>query len=93
VASHRARRLDVLQRAENEFDAIPFDAEATRAFGRISAAVRAAGGQPRGRIADLMIASVAAAQALPLTTTNPGDFTGLEAILDVVAVDRPAAQP
>jgi predicted nucleic acid-binding protein len=89
----RARRLDVLQRAENEFDAIPFDAEAARAFGRISAAVRAAGRQPRGRIADLMIASVAAAQALPLYTTNPGDFAGLEAILDVLAVNRPADQP
>src|SRR5579862_8769987 len=33
----RARRLDVLQRAENEFDPIPFDSQAARAFGRVTA--------------------------------------------------------
>jgi predicted nucleic acid-binding protein len=36
--AERARRLDVLQRAENEFDPIPFDAEAARIYGRICAA-------------------------------------------------------
>jgi predicted nucleic acid-binding protein len=30
-ATERARRLDVLQRAEHEFDPIPFDADAARA--------------------------------------------------------------
>lgn len=29
--AERARRLDVLQRVENEFDPVPFDAEAARA--------------------------------------------------------------
>ncbi len=38
-----ARRLDVLQRAESEFDPIPFGAEAARAYGRVAAAVIAAG--------------------------------------------------
>ena len=32
-AAERARRLDVLQRAEHEFDPIPFDAEYTRDLG------------------------------------------------------------
>jgi predicted nucleic acid-binding protein len=32
-AAERARRLDVLQRAEHEFDPIPFDADAARAYG------------------------------------------------------------
>ncbi|AEW96655.1 MULTISPECIES: type II toxin-antitoxin system VapC family toxin [Streptomycetaceae] len=88
--AERARRLDVLQRAENEFDPIPFDAEAARAYGRICAAVISAGGKPRRRVADLMIAAIAVAEDLPLFTTNPGDFKGLETLLTVVPVTRPA---
>jgi predicted nucleic acid-binding protein len=82
----RARRIDVLQRAESEFDPLPFDADAARAFGRVTAAVLAAGRKPRARTADLMIASVAIANDLPLYTTNPDDFTGLEKLLTVRAV-------
>ncbi len=85
----RARRLDVLQRVENEFDAIPFGPEAARTFGRITAAVIAAGRQPRRRIADLMIAATAVAEELPLFTTNPSDFDGLTNLLTVVPVTRP----
>ena len=85
----RARRLDVLQRVEHEFDPIPFDAEAARAFGRVTAAVVSAGRKPRRRIADLMIAATAVAEGLPLFTTNPGDFDGLQGMLTVVAVARP----
>lgn len=87
--AERARRADVLQRAENEFDPIPFDAEAARMFGRICAAVRAVGRTPRRRVADLMIASVAAAAELALYTTNPGDFAGLDEVVRVVPVRRP----
>ena len=85
----RARRSDVLQRAENEFDPIPFETESARVFGRISAAVQARGRTPRRRIADLMIASIAAAAELPLYTTNPADFDGLDNIVRVVPVQRP----
>jgi predicted nucleic acid-binding protein len=88
VRAERARRTDVLQRVEHEFDPIPFDAEAARAFGRISAAVLDAGRTPRRRIADLMIAATAAAAGLPLYTTNPRDFSGLEGIVDVKPVER-----
>lgn len=87
----RARRLDVLQRTENEFDPIPFDVEAARIYGRVCAAVVAAGRKPRRRIAGLMIASVAIAEGLPLYTTNPQDFVGLEDLLTVVPVTRPGA--
>lgn len=87
--TERARRSDVLQRAENEFDPIPFDSEAARIFGRISVAVRAYGRTPRRRVADLMIAAVAAAAELPLYTTNPDDFAGIEEIVRVVPVRRP----
>jgi len=88
--TERARRLDVLQRAEHEFDPIPFDAEAARIYGRVSAAMSAAGRRPRRRIADLMIAATAIAQGLPLFTTNPDDFTGLAGLLTLVPVTRPA---
>jgi len=50
-AAERARRLDVLQRAEHEFDPIPFDADAARAYGRVTAAVIAAGRKPRRNLA------------------------------------------
>jgi predicted nucleic acid-binding protein len=89
--AERARRLDVLQRAENEFDPIPFDAEAARTYGRVCAAVVEAGRKPRHRIAGLMIAAVAVAQDLALYTTNPDDFAGLDGLLTVVPVTRPAS--
>lgn len=85
----RARRAELLQRVENEFDPIPFETESARIFGRISAAVQARGRTPRRRVADLMIASIAAAAHLPLYTTNPTDFDGLDAIIRVVPVRRP----
>jgi len=87
----RARRLDVLQRAENEFDPIPFDAEAARTYGRVCAAVAGAGRMPRRRVAGLMIAAVAVAQDLALYTTNPDDFAGLDGLLTVVPVTPPAS--
>jgi predicted nucleic acid-binding protein len=91
--TERARRMDILQRAEHEFDPIPFDAEAARLYGRVSAAVVAAGRKPRRRALDLMIASIAMAEGLPLYTSNPDDFAGLEQLLTIVPVPRPAAAP
>jgi predicted nucleic acid-binding protein len=87
--TERARRMNVLQRAEADFAPIPFDAEAARVYGQVSAAAIAIGRKPRARMADLMIASTAIAEGLPLFTTNPGDFTGLEHLLRVVRVIRP----
>jgi predicted nucleic acid-binding protein len=87
--AERARRLDVLQRTENEFDPIPFGTEAARAYGMITAAVVAARRKPQRRIADLMIASTAVAEGLPLYTTNPDDFTGLQDLLTIMPVTRP----
>jgi len=55
--------------------------------------VIAAGRKPRRRIADLMIAAVAVAEELPLFTTNPGDFAGLDDLLVVVPVTRPITAP
>lgn len=87
--AERARRLEVLQRAESEFDPIPFDAETARIFGRVTAAVVAVGRRPRRRIADLMIAATAIAEDLPLFTTNPNDYVGVDRLMRVVGVTRP----
>lgn len=87
--AERASRLEILQRAENEFDPIPFDAEAARIYGRVAAAVIGAGRKPRRRFADLMIVSIAIAEGLPLFTTNPKDFSGLDSLLTIVPVNRP----
>ena len=88
--AERARRLEILQRAESEFDPVPFDAEAARIYGRVTAAVIAAGRKPRRRAADLMIAATAIAEDLPLFTANPADFAGLDVLLRIVPVIRPA---
>ena len=54
--TERARRQERLQRAEATFDAIPFDAAAARAYGRVYAEVAAAGRKARGeRALDLLI--------------------------------------
>lgn len=82
----RARRQDRLQWATATWDALPFDADAARTYGRIFAAVRARGRSTRTRLADLLIAATAAANGLPLYTRNPTDFTGLEQLVSVKAV-------
>jgi len=90
--AERARRISVLQHTEATFDPLPFDAEAARTYGMVCAAVLAAGRTPRRRAADLMIASIAAVNRLPLYTTDPGDFVGLDQLVNVVAVPRPATR-
>ena len=84
--AERSRRQDRLQWAAATWDALPFDVEAARAYGRVFAATRAAGRSARARMADLLIASTAVAHGLPLYTRNPSDFIGLEEIVKVVAV-------
>ena len=78
--AERGRRLDILQRAENEFDPIPFDIDAACIYGRVCAAVIGAGRKPRRRVADLMIAAIAIAiaessRSSPPTPTTTRDST------------------
>jgi predicted nucleic acid-binding protein len=83
----RGRRQDRLQRAEAAFDPLPFDGDAARAYGRIFAAVTAAGRKARGaRVVDLLIAATALAAELPLYTRNGDDFVGLDTLVDVHVV-------
>lgn len=81
--------MSVLQHAEATFDPLPFDTEAARAFGMVTAAILAAGRLPRRRLADLMIASIAAMAQVPLYTTNPDDFLGLDDLLTIIPVRQP----
>jgi predicted nucleic acid-binding protein len=87
--AERARRISILQHAEATFDPLPFDTDAARAFGQVNAAVLAAGRKPRRRLANLMIASIAIVNELPVYTTNPDDFAGLDDIVGIVPVRRP----
>ncbi len=82
----RSIRQERLQWAEATFDAVPFDIAAARSYGRVYALVRATRRQPRSRVADLMIASIAAARHLPLYTRNPADFAGLDSMLTLITI-------
>lgn len=86
--AERARRQERLQRAEATFDAIPFDAECARAYGRVYAQTLAGGRKARGRRAvDLLIAATALAVDLPLYTANPADFSGLEGLINLEPIE------
>jgi predicted nucleic acid-binding protein len=85
----RAARQAHLQQAEADFDALPFDASAARAFGRVAASLRQSGRKTTARSYDAMIAATALAHALPVYTCNPDDFSGIEG-LEVVSVAVPS---
>ena len=74
----RAARQAHLQLAEADFDPIPFDAAAARAFGQVAASLRQAGRKPAARAYDALIAATALANDLDLYTCNPADFTGID---------------
>jgi predicted nucleic acid-binding protein len=82
----RARRQDRLQWATATWNPLPFDAQAARMYGRMFSAARSAGPTSRARLADLLIASTAAANSLPLYTRNPSDFEALKSIIRVVPI-------
>lgn len=86
-AEEREQRQARLDRVEQTFDVIVFDAACARAFGLIYAAVRGQGRQARGRRSiDLLIAATARAHALPLYTKNPDDFARLNELLTVIGI-------
>lgn len=84
----RVARQSQLQQAEADFDPLPVDASAARAFGRVSASLRRAGRKTTARTYDAMIAATALANDLPVFTCNPTDFSSIDG-LDVVAVPVP----
>lgn len=88
--SERVARQSQLQQAEADFEPLPFDASAARAFGRVAASLRRSGRKATARTYDAMIAATALANDLPLYTCNPTDFSGIDG-LDVVAIPMPSS--
>ena len=86
--TEQADRQAHLQQAESDFDALPFDQAAARAFGRVAADLRAAGRKTSARAYDALIAAIAVANSLPLFTTNPDEYHGISE-LTLVAVPHP----
>ncbi len=90
--AERANRQAQLQQAESDFDPIPFDAAAARAFGRVAADLRGAGRKATARAYDALIAATAIANGLPLYTTNPEDYDSITE-LELVPVPHPDKSP
>ena len=90
--AERAARQAHLQQAEADFDPIPFDAAAARAFGQVAADLRRAGRKTSARAYDALIAAIAIAHGLPLYTVNPDDFAGIGQ-LKLVAIPHPDRAP
>ena len=84
----RVARQAHLQAAEADFDPLPFDAAAARAFGGVAASLRRSGRKATARAYDAMIAATAVAAELPVYTCNPSDFTGIDG-LEVMEVPHP----
>ena len=84
----RAARQAHVQQAEADFQPLPFDAPAARAFGAVAASLRRAGRKTTARAYDAMIAATALANDLPVYTCNPGDFAGIDG-LEVVPIPVP----
>ena len=87
-SNERAARQAHLQQAEADFDPLPFDAEAARAFGRVAASLRGAGRKVQARAYDAMIAAIAISNGLALYTVNPADFEGING-LDLRGIPHP----
>lgn len=74
------------QRITDSVSALPYTDTAAQFYGALCARVRAHGRDPRPRRFDLLIASVAAAEAIPLVTRNTADFAGLGDHVRIIAV-------
>lgn len=83
VRAERLRHLSVLQQT---FDALPVDETVAASYGRLAAAVVAAGRQPRARTMDLLIAATAHAHDARLYTRNAADLHGIHDLVEVVSV-------
>ncbi len=86
--AERVARQAHLQAAEADFEPLPFDRAAARAFGSVAASLRHAGRKPAARAFDAMIAAIAVAHELPLYTCNVTDFDRIDGLV-VRAVHHP----
>ena len=84
--AERGRRQDRLLWAGLQWDPLPFDADAARAYGRIFATLKGSRRTARRRFADLLIGATALAHGLPLYTRNPADVAGIERLIAIHTV-------
>jgi predicted nucleic acid-binding protein len=77
-----------VQQAEADFEPLPFDAAAARAFGQVAADLRDVGRTTRTLAYNAFIAAIAIAGQVPLYTVNPRDFEHISG-LEVVPVPHP----
>ena len=90
--AERAARLAHLQQADADFEPLPFNADAARAFGQVAGSLRRVGRKTSARAYDAMIAAIAIANDLPPYTCNPDDFAAIDG-LEVVRVEHPDPAP
>ena len=79
----RARRALRLGVVESTFEPLPIDAAVAREWGRLAAAVRTRGGQPRRRALDLAVAATANVHSVPLLTLDASDLELIDDLVDV----------
>jgi toxin FitB len=80
----RARRAQRLGVIEATFDPLPLDAAVAREWGRLAAAIKTRGGQPRRRAVDLAIAATANVQGVALLTRD-GDLALIDDLVELRA--------
>lgn len=83
-AGIRQKRLAALDRLKTK-PVLRIDERTGEVFGRLAAAVRDAGRQPRHRIQDIWLASQAVQHGMRLLTRNRADFEGIPG-LDLIVV-------
>jgi predicted nucleic acid-binding protein len=82
----QALRLARLSAVQRRFDPLPVDEAVADSYARLAAAVVRAGRQPRARTMDLLIAATSLAHSAVVYTRNPGDFAGLDDLVEVVSM-------
>lgn len=81
-----ATRADDYALISERFEAIPYRPSAARIYGALYTSMRRGGRNPRQRRFDLLIASVAVDEQIPVITRNPRDFEDIHLRLRVIAV-------
>lgn len=83
VRAHRLGRLTTLSRL---FDPLPVDEAVADSYGRLAARMAQRGRHPGARVMELLITATAHAHAATLYTRNAKDLTGLDDLVDIVAL-------
>jgi predicted nucleic acid-binding protein len=79
--NERLIRQARLLQAEADFDPIPFDDQAARTFGAVSANLRQLGRKSAARTYDTLIAAVALSRGLPLFTADARHFQEIDSLV------------